>query len=156
MKSSSFFAAMPMLVLAMAACESSTGLKGCDMPAQNASLISTAPFMTGVVTVASYEPPGYSPEGPIGPEILLHVTVDAAAGTSYPMQRVFVYGNSAVFSGSNSGTPHSTSACKLAVGDRVKVWVPSDETESVFGDIAGIDTTTFTWEVNQVAIVSGN
>ena len=112
--------------------------------------------MTGVVTLASYEPPGYSPEGPIGPELLLHLTIDSGSGVSYPMQRIFLFGSSAVFSGSSGGTPRATSACSLTAGDRVKVWVPNVQAGSALEDIPGIDTTTFTWEVSQMTIVHGN
>jgi hypothetical protein len=155
MKTPSFYAVMPILVLAMAACDSSTGLKGCDLPAQNASLISTAPFMTGVVTLLSYEPGGNSPGGPIGPEILVHLSVGGASGATYPMQRLFLFAGTAVFS-ARGGTTKAMSACRLSVGDRVSVWVPEEQVGSGFGDVVGIDSTTFTWEASQVTIVPRN
>ena len=155
MKTSSFLAVMPLMVLAIAACDSSTGLKGCDLPAQNASLISSAPFMTGVVTLLSYEPGGNSPAGPIGPEILVHLSIDGPSGTTYPMQRLFLFGGTAVFS-ALGGTPKATSACRLAVGDRVNVWVPEEQVGAGFGDVSGIDTTTYTWGASQVTIVPRN
>jgi len=125
MRIASFYTALPVTVLMLAACDSSTGQNGCNLPAETASVTPFSTAVDGVVRQikvggVGYAPGGYDPWTQVDLFVSIpvnspagHATVDIVLGKGIPVlvQR-------------RSGSPEPTSACGVHVGDKVIVWAP--------------------------------
>lgn len=156
MRLTSLYAVLPVAVSLLAACDSSTGQNGCNLPAETESVSSFTPSVDGVVKQikvggVGYTPGGYDPWTQVDVFVSIpvnspagHATVDIILGKGIPVlvQRV-------------NGSPEPTSACSIRVGDRVTVWAPL---QSVFGD-PNASTASFVdaaFEAQKVVIERGN
>jgi hypothetical protein len=125
MQSLPFRTALLFIVVLATACESSTGLSGCNLPPEMASVTTSVPSVTGIVERIKVggignTPEGYNPWAQVDALVSIpvndgsaHVSVDIVLGKGIP-----------VLLQQNSSPPKPTSACRLRVGDRVTVWAP--------------------------------
>jgi hypothetical protein len=125
MQSHPFRAALPLIMVLATACESSTGLSGCNLPPETVSVTTTAPSVTGVVERLKVggigtTPEGYNPWAQVDAFVWIpvndgsaRVTVDIILGKGIP-----------VLLQQSGALPRPTSACRIRVGDRVTLWAP--------------------------------
>ena len=116
---------LSLLIVLSTACRSSTGLDGCNLPAETASVTPFSPPVAGVVHSIriggiGQTPEGYDPWAQVNALVTIplnngstHVTVDIVMGKGIP-----------VLLQQKGGTLTPTSACHLRTGDRVTVWAP--------------------------------
>ena len=125
MRPSSSYAVLAVAVAMLAACDSSTGQNGCNLPAETASVTTFTLPVDGVVKNikvggVGYTPGGYDPWTQVDVFVSIpvnspagHVTVDIVLGKGIP-----------VLAQRFNDSPEPTSACSVRVGDRVTVWAP--------------------------------
>lgn len=159
MRSFQVSAVMPLLALMVAACNSSTGENGCNLPVSTASILSSSYSAIGVVRRIKVGSPGSTPGGydpytqvdtyvavPVNGGNTL-VTADLAIGTTTSVQLV-----------QNGHAPEPISACQIHANDKVMIWVPLDGlTPGGLVDSQG-DTLSFndvTFVAQQLIVVRG-
>jgi hypothetical protein len=158
MRATNYYIALSALALAAVGCSDSTGLADCSYPSTTASFAPSGDNFTGVVTSIRYSS-GRSPEGGIASQVDVILTPLAPAGTFPPGTKLhMVLGSTTpVFAQHGTGTPANSSACELARGQKVNVWIPLGAIfGSGFGDfpndsVGSLESITF--EPNQVEIL---
>jgi hypothetical protein len=119
----SFYAALPLAVLMLTACDSPTAQNGCNLPTQTASATTTEPPVNGVVRQIKVGAPGQTPNG-YNPftQVDVFVAIPVSDGTA--TVDIALGAGSPVLVQRGTGSPEATSACDIRVGDRVTVWAP--------------------------------
>ena len=127
MRSTSFSAALPLVVLMLAACSSSTGQNSCNLPVSTASMITSAQSAIGIVERIKVGAPGNTPGGydPYG-QVDAYVTVPVSGSTAHAMVDIAIGTGTSVQLVQNGHAPEPISACEMHVSDHVMVWAPLD------------------------------
>ena len=118
-------AASLLAVAALAACDSSTGQNGCNLPAETASVTTHTPSVDGVVQRIKVggvgnTPGGYDPWTQV--DVFVSIPVNSPAG--HATVNIVLGKGIPVLVQRNGASPEPTSACDIHVGDEVSVWAP--------------------------------
>lgn len=157
MRATNYYIALATLALATVGCSDSTGLADCSYPSTTASFAQSGDNFTGVVTSIKYSSGG-TPEGGIASQVDVIIT-PLAVGTfpSGTKLHIVLGSTTPVFAQHGTGTPAGSSACELARGQKVNVWIPLGVIfGNGFGDYVGDSVPSLesiTFEPTQVEIL---
>ncbi|HXT47271.1 MAG TPA: hypothetical protein VN717_01460 [Gemmatimonadaceae bacterium] len=143
MRATNCYIVLAALTLAAVGCSDSTGLSDCSYPSTTASFAPTEPGILGVITSIKYSS-GRTPEGGISSQVdvvmsAITATDGQGASSNFPpgMKLHIVLGSTTpVFMSHGSGTPAASSACELALLEKVNVGMPLSDIFG-FGDFVG-------------------
>jgi hypothetical protein len=158
-RSSAWYAVLPLCAAMLAACDSSTSQNSCNLPAETASILPAGRSTLGVVQRIKVggigtTPGGYDPYTQVDAFVTIPVnastasaTVDIAIGKGTPVLMVL-----------NGHAPEPLSACGIHVGDKVAVWAGLDGVipggwVNAQGDTVSLNDVTFA--AQQLIIVRG-
>lgn len=133
----SFYAALPVAVMMLTACDSPTAQSGCNLPTQTASATTTEPPVNGVVRQIKVGGAGQTPFG-YDPFTQVDVFVGIPVSDGTAIVDIVLGQGSPVLVQRGSSSPEATSACDIRVGDRVTVWAPLGQVldPGPLGDVA--------------------
>jgi hypothetical protein len=159
MRSTSTSVAPLLVVLMLAACNSSTGQNGCNLPVSTASITTSAQSAIGVVQRIKVGSPGNTPGGydPYG-QVDAYVTVPVSGSAVHDMVDIAIGTMTSVQVVQNGHAPVPISACEMRVNDKVMVWAALDGlipggVLDAQGDTLSLNDVTF--GAQQIIIVRG-